>query len=221
MNAVRHDGGRKAGADVSRETKDRFETHVSRETSDRLEAFARLVLRWTAKINLVSRRDATGAEVWRRHIMDSLQLVPLIPEGVGRAVDLGSGGGFPGLVLAIARPEIRFTLIESDRRKAAFLQAAIAELGIDATVLPVRIEQASVEPVRLVTARALAPLAALLAHAAPLLAPGGTCLFLKGRSVDEELTAAARGWQMKVEKFPSRTDEEAAILRISELRNAA
>lgn len=210
----------RSGANVSHETKDPIETYVSRETKVRLEAYSALIQRWTAKINLVSRNDATAAAVWERHVVDSLQLVPLIPEGVDRAVDLGSGGGLPGLVLAIARPDIRFTLIESDRRKAAFLQTAIAELRLDAAVLPVRIEQAKAEPAPLVTARALASLPALLSYAAPLLAPGGTCLFLKGRSVDDELTAAGQGWQMNVERFPSRTDEGAAILRISELRSA-
>lgn len=215
------DAAGRSGGDVSRETKVRFEAHVSRETSDRLDAYAALILRWTAKINLVSRRDATGAGIRARHIADSLQLLPLIPEGVDRAVDLGSGGGLPGLVLAIARPDIRFTLIESDRRKAAFLQAASAELGVDAVVCATRIEQAKVAPASLVTARALAPLPDLLAYAAPLLAPGGTCLFLKGRSVEDELTAAASDWHMKVERFPSRTDEEAAILRIGLLRHAA
>lgn len=221
MSEARNGGGIKSGTDVSRETKDRFETNVSHETSDRFETYVRLILRWTAKINLISRHDATEAGVWQRHIVDSLQLLPLITEGVDRAVDLGSGGGLPGLVLAIARPDVHFTLIESDRRKAAFLQIAVAELGIEAEVLPVRIEQAKVAPAQLVTARALAPLPDLLAYATPFLAPGGTCLFLKGRSVDDELTSAARDWHMKVEKFASRTDGEAALLRISELRSAA
>lgn len=212
---------RGVAGNVSRETDGGRAVDVSRETSARLDAFAALVLRWTARINLVSRRDATPAGIFERHVKDSLQLLPLIPEGVDRATDLGSGGGLPGLVLAIARPEIRFTLIESDRRKAAFLQTAIAELKLDATVLPARIEQARLDPAPLVTARALAPLPLLLDYAAPLLAPGGVCLFLKGRAVDDELTTAAEGWQMKAERFPSRTDEGAAILRISELSRAA
>ncbi|BAJ82080.1 ribosomal RNA small subunit methyltransferase G [Acidiphilium multivorum AIU301] len=214
-------GGGASAGDVSRETRERIEALVSRETLSRLEAFAALILRWTARINLVSRKDAAPAEIWSRHILDSLQMLPLVPQGAFRAADLGSGGGLPGLVLAIARPEIGFTLIESDRRKAAFLQTAIAELKLNATVLSVRIEQARLEPSPLVTARALAALPVLFGYAAPLLAPGGVCLFLKGRGADAELTAAAEGWQMRAERFPSQTDAGAAILRISELRRAA
>lgn len=213
-------GGGGGVGNVSRETLVRIETYVSRETLARLEAYAALILRWTARINLVSRKDAGPAEIWNRHILDSLQLLPMLPQGAFRAADLGSGGGLPGLVLAIARPEIGFTLIESDRRKAAFLQTAIAELKLAATVLPVRIEQARLDPVELVTARALAPLPELLLYAAPLLAPGGKCVFLKGRSAMSELTAAAENWHMKAEHVPSLTEPGARIFRISELRRA-
>ncbi|HQT75044.1 MAG TPA: 16S rRNA (guanine(527)-N(7))-methyltransferase RsmG [Acidiphilium sp.] len=210
----------RAGENVSRETLARIETIVSRETLVRLETYSALIQRWTARINLVSRKDAGAADIWNRHILDSLQLLPLIPQGAFRAADLGSGGGLPGLVLAIARPDIRFTLIESDRRKAAFLQTAIAELKLAATVLPMRIEQVRLDPVGLVTARALAPLPELLGYAAPLLAPGGKCVFLKGRSAMAELTAACENWHMNAEHVPSLTDPGAMIFRISELRRA-
>lgn len=205
---------------MSAAEKVRDEAFVSRETKDRLQTYSDLILRWTGRINLVARADATPEALWQRHIEDAAQLLPLVPPGVDRAIDLGSGAGLPGMVIAIARPDIQVTMIEADRRKAAFLQTAAAELGLRATVVAARIEAAAVVPASLVTARALARLPALLGLAAPLLAPGGVCLLPKGRGVDAELTEAARGWQMTVERFPSRTDTEAAILRISGLRRA-
>jgi 16S rRNA (guanine527-N7)-methyltransferase len=146
-----------------------------------------------------------------------LQLAPLMPPGLERAVDLGTGGGFPGLVLAIATG-VAFDLIESDRRKAAFLRTAILETAASAAVHNCRIEDAPVPPARLVTARALAPLPRLLALAAPLLAPDGICLFQKGAKVEEELAAAERDWAMTVDRIPSRTNPDGAVLRLSGLR---
>jgi 16S rRNA (guanine(527)-N(7))-methyltransferase RsmG len=198
---------------------DELAVPVSRETEARLRDFLVLLRRWNARINLVADHDE--AVLWRRHVLDSLQLVPLLPEGAGLIVDLGSGAGFPGLVLAVAtgRPT---HLIESDRRKAAFLGEAARSLGLDGvTVHPRRIEATAPPPAAVVTARALAPLPKLVRHAHRLLAPGGVALFPKGRRVQEELTAAARGWTMHVERFPSRTDPAATILRLSEIRPAA
>lgn len=192
---------------------------VSRETEDRLEAFLAMLLRWNQRINLVASQDAT--ELRQRHIADSLQLLPLVPDGEGALADLGTGGGFPGLVLATAltRP---VHLVESDRRKAAFLQAAAAELGLrHVTVHPARIEQLSLPPVVVLTARALAPLERLLPWAEALLRPDGTAIFLKGRQAEEELkAAAAAGWTMSTERFMSNTDPKATILRMSGIRRA-
>jgi 16S rRNA (guanine527-N7)-methyltransferase len=188
---------------------------ISRETQDRLNLFADLLLRWNRTVNLISRRDE--AQVWPRHIGDSLQLIPHISGRPERAVDLGSGGGFPGLVLAIATA-IPFDLIESDQRKCAFLREAAREAGADVRVIAQRIEATKVKPAALITARALAPLPALLELATPLLGEGGKCLFLKGETADSELTAAAAKWQMRVERFPSQTGPGAAILRLSEIR---
>jgi len=192
---------------------------VSRETEDRLERFLDLLLRWNARINLVSGKD-TGA-LRERHVADSLQLLPLLPEGDGALVDLGSGGGFPGLVLAaaVSRP---VHLVEADRRKAAFLQAAAAELGLSHVVVhPVRIEALHLPPVGVVTARALAPLTVLLPWAAELLAPEGVAIFPKGRSAEEELDEAmAVGWTMTVERFKSSTDPNATLFRMSGIRRA-
>ena len=191
---------------------------VSRETRDRLRDYLALLRRWNARINLVA--DAPEEEQWSRHILDSLQLVPLLPDPGEPIIDLGSGAGLPGLVLAAATGR-ETHLLESDRRKAAFLIEAARALGLGRVhIHPVRIEAATVPPAAVVTARALAPLPVLLVHAHRLLAPGGTALFPKGRSADAELTAGLADWTMKVERFPSRTDPAATILRLREIRPA-
>ncbi|GAC1337414.1 MAG: hypothetical protein NVSMB18_02240 [Acetobacteraceae bacterium] len=164
---------------------------------ERLRAYAELLARWTQRINLVSRADA--GQIWERHVRDSLRLLPLIPPGTARAIDLGSGGGLPGLVLAVASG-IPFELVESDRRKAAFLTEAQRVTGAPVQVHCARIEQLTIPPAPLVTARALAPLEILLGLAAPLLTPGGTGLFPKGVRATEELNAARVHWRMHVER---------------------
>jgi 16S rRNA (guanine527-N7)-methyltransferase len=181
----------------------------------RLGRFVDLLLRWNATLNLIAAKDV--AVVWERHIADSLQLVPLLPAGIDRAVDLGSGGGFPGLVLAIATG-VRFDLIEADRRKASFLRSAVLETGAPATVHCCRIEDAAVPPAGLVTARALAPLPRLLPLAVRLLTADGICLLLKGAKVQEELAAAERDWTMTVDQVPSRTGPDGVVLRVGGLR---
>ncbi len=182
-----------------------------------LETFAALLLRWNSTVNLIARRDE--ATLWKRHIEDSLQLIPLITPRPSHAIDLGSGAGFPGLVLAIATT-IPFDLIESDQRKAAFLREAARITGARAIVHASRIEATNLPPAPLVTARALAPLPELLAFADSKLAIGGVCLFLKGAKVASELTAAATQWHMRTEQFPSRTNPTGCILRISEIARA-
>ncbi len=195
---------------VSRETLD----DVSRETRDRLEAYVELLMRWNQRINLVGRADM--ADLWSRHIIDSLQLASLIPHGVKRALDLGSGAGFPGLILCVAA-NIPFDLVESDHRKAAFLREAARITAAPARIHACRIEGADIPPARLITARALAPLSKLLELATPLLAPGGVCLFPKSEKVDQELNLASATWTMRVERHISRTDRSGVILRISEV----
>jgi 16S rRNA (guanine527-N7)-methyltransferase len=187
---------------------------VSRETRARLEAFVALLLRWNGTVNLIARRDEP--EVWPRHIADSVQLAPLIPPSTSHGIDLGTGGGFPGLVLAIAT-NIPFDLIESDHRKAAFLREAGRAIQAPIRVHAVRAEAARVEPAPLITSRALASLPRLLDLAQPLLAPNGICLFLKGAAVESELTAAATEWHMRVKRVPSHTAQDACILRISDI----
>ena len=188
---------------------------VSRETLERLEVFAGMLARWNGRINLVSPRDLD--QLWTRHIADSLQLATDLAQGEA-FVDLGSGGGFPGLVLAIAN-QSPVTLIEADQRKASFLREAARATATAATVIAKRIEQVQeLAPARIVTARALAPLPRLLDWAARFLAEDGICLFLKGRGAEGELTAAAVEWHMTVSRRPSRTDPAGVILRLGELR---
>ena len=184
----------------------------------RLDGFLELLLRWNARINLVADRDRDM--IRHRHIADSLQLLPLLPAGDAPVGDLGSGGGFPGLVLAIAadRPT---HLVESDRRKAAFLTEAAGRLGLGRVhVHPQRIADVRLPPLAALTARALAPLQDLLPHAARLLAPDGIAILPKGRTAEAELTAALPHWTVRAERFASRTDPEATIFRFSEIRRA-
>jgi 16S rRNA (guanine(527)-N(7))-methyltransferase RsmG len=185
----------------------------------RLATYTDLLLRWNATINLVSAR--TAAEIENRHVADSLQLLPLLPP-TGPIADLGSGAGLPGLVLAAALPEREVHLVESDRRKCAFLIDAAGRMGLArVTIHPQRIEQATLPPIAAMTARALAPLDILLGFAARILAPGGVAILPKGRNAEQELTAAAAHWHFKPERFESRTDPEATIFRLSEIRRAS
>ena len=193
-------------------------TDVSRETLARLEAYAELLARWQRRINLVG--PSTLADVWRRHMLDSAQLAPLVPEGARILADIGAGAGFPGLVLAILL-EHRLAdaaLIEADARKAAFLDQAILATGARARVVRARAESRPIAPADVVVARACAPLARLLDCAAPLLAKGGVALLLKGRGVDRELTEAGNHWSMTVTRHTSRTDPRGTILEVRNLQ---
>jgi 16S rRNA (guanine527-N7)-methyltransferase len=193
---------------------------VSRETEERLDLLAYELRRWQEVKNLVG--PGTLEAVWTRHIADSLQLLDIVPEAKSW-VDLGSGAGFPGLVLGIAaleRDGMRVDLVESNGRKCAFLRH-VARL----TGAPVAVHQARLEDVigrfagsDVVTARALAPLSRLLASAEPLLTTGTTGLFPKGREVEGELTEAAKSWRFEAELVPSRTDSAARIVRIHSLK---
>jgi 16S rRNA (guanine(527)-N(7))-methyltransferase RsmG len=189
---------------------------VPRETETRLRDYLALLMRWNTRINLVAAADADT--LWTRHIIDSAQLAPLLPQVDGPLVDLGSGAGFPGLVLALISGR-ETHLVESDRRKCAFLQEAARSLALArVTIHPNRIEATTLPPAAVVSARALAPLPDLLRHAHRILTPGGIALFPKGRTAEQELTAVAAGWTMHVERFPSRTDPDSTILRLSEIR---
>ncbi len=202
----------------------RAATNVSRETLDRLERYAALLEKWNRTINLVARGSL--ADLWRRHMLDSAQLWPLLPPPQGRPrriLDLGSGAGFPGLVLAImgaSGGDVEVHLVEVDQKKAAFLREAARVAEAPVTLHVQRIESLAPFPVDAVTARACAPLPRLLDYAAPFLrhyqpgAPPPVGLFLKGRDVDRELTEAREKWKMHAERLPSHTDAVAKILRI-------
>jgi 16S rRNA (guanine527-N7)-methyltransferase len=187
---------------------------LSADLRARLEVYAALLAKWNPTIRLISAQDVPT--IWPRHIEDSLQLLSLIPADVDHAVDLGSGGGLPGMVLALASG-IPFDLVESDQRKAAFLREVATATGAPVIVHAERIETAEIPPCRLVTARALAPLPKLLELAHPFLAPGGICLFPKGERAEAELEDAAQGWSMRAETVASRTSPGAQLLLIHDL----
>ncbi|MEM8792690.1 MAG: 16S rRNA (guanine(527)-N(7))-methyltransferase RsmG [Pseudomonadota bacterium] len=193
---------------------------VSRETFARLKAYEELLLKWTKRINLISRN--TVEDAWARHILDSAQLFPWAQDRPGPWVDFGSGGGMPGLVLAILAGEFpsspQVHLVESDTRKAAFLSHVCQELKLSAQVRRERIEEITSFHAGLITARALAPLHDLLALAELFLAADTKLLFLKGAKADSELTAALAHWHIDVEVFESRTDPTGRILRLSNVR---
>ena len=190
-------------------------TGVSRETLDRLASHLDLLRRWQKRINLVG--TATLCDPWRRHMLDSAQLAPLVPAGA-RLADLGSGAGFPGLVLAILRGG-PVHLIESDARKAAFLREAVRITGAPAEVHNARAEQLDLKA-DIVAARACAPLDRLLGLALPLLAPGGLCLFLKGARVEEEVSEARTAWKMALRRRRSRSAPDGVVLEVSRLSRA-
>lgn len=193
-------------------------TPVSHETVVRLDQFVELFLRWHRAVQLVA--PSTLAKIWTRHIADSLQLVDLAPNA-RTWVDLGTGGGFPGLVVAIAlaeRREALVHLVESDTRKAAFLREAARVTRAPARIHAKRIESAAeqIGPVDVVTARALAPLPRLIELSRPFVAAGAVGIFLRGQDVDEELTQAAKSWKIQTKVLPSRTDPRGRILVVED-----
>jgi 16S rRNA (guanine527-N7)-methyltransferase len=197
---------------------DRF-GFLTDEARGDLRRFVALLRKWQRAHNLVSR--GTLDHVWTRHVADSLQLLDHAPD-FRHWVDLGSGAGFPGLVVAIAckdRPERRFTLIEANGKKAAFLRAAIRETGANASVVAERIEaHPKIPPADVVSARALAALAELLRLGAPYLGEEGVMLLLKGQDFVQELKAASKSWDFDVLDFPSVTNPGGRVIAIRNLR---
>ena len=195
---------------------------VSRETILRLELLEALLLKWNPAINLVS--QSTLSEVWTRHFLDSAQLLQIAEPSPQHWGDLGSGGGFPGLVIGILTREIfptmHLTLVESDKRKAAFLVNAVRELDLGAKVASLRIE--SLDPLQVdhLSARALAPLDVLLGFASRHLLPEGVAIFPKGRSWREEVALARQSWSFDCEQKPSATDPDSVVLKIKGLQRA-
>jgi 16S rRNA (guanine527-N7)-methyltransferase len=191
---------------------------VSRETLEHLEAYAALLQQWSARLNLVGR--STLADLWRRHILDSAQLYPLLPPGARSLVDLGSGAGLPGLVLAILGAR-GVELIEADSRKCAFLAEASRVAGAAVTIHRQRIEDLPPHAVDVVTARALSPLDRLLPLAARFFARDTVCLFLKGERAAQELTLARKAWTMTAVRHRSRSDPRGVILELQQISRHA
>ncbi|UOA25378.1 16S rRNA (guanine(527)-N(7))-methyltransferase RsmG [Pseudosulfitobacter sp. DSM 107133] len=192
---------------------------VSRETLEDLEKFHALFLRWNAKINLVSRSSAP--ELWNRHIWDSAQVWQIAPKAAHWA-DFGSGGGFPAIICAIfaknTNAETRFTLVESDQRKATFLRTALRELDLNATVVAKRVESLDSLGADIISARALSRLTDLFEFVAQHMTPGGQALFPKGEIWQTELEEAQKTWTFDYKAHTSHTDAQAAVLQVKELK---
>lgn len=189
--------------------------NVSRETLDRFKEYVALLLKWNAKINLIG--SMTEADIWSRHIEDSLQLVPLIPVEAKTMVDFGSGAGLPGLIIAIACPSLSITVVEQDQRKAAFLNEAKRILRLS----HVTVEEMDIAHIDarfdVITARALSQLNKLLAWAKPCINVSSVCLFPKGANFQMEMDEAKAHWRFDSAVTRSQTNPDSAILAITNL----
>lgn len=196
------------------------QVNVSRETLARLETYAALLRKWNPAINLVAK--STLDDLWSRHMLDSAQILSLASEDTTSWVDLGSGGGFPGLVVAAmaleSHPDLHITLVESDQRKSTFLRTVIRELGLNAKVISKRIEEVTDVQAQVISARALASLGQLFDWSESFLLPDSICIFPKGATVEKEIQEALASWVFVAEKFTSKTDSEATILKIGEIK---
>lgn len=194
-------------------------TGVSAGVLADLDTYGAMLEKWQGSVNLVGKNSLP--DLWRRHLLDSAQLFPLVPEGAETLADLGSGAGFPGLVLAIMSgsatsfPAVH--LIESDQRKCAFLAEVNRATGAGVTIHRERIESFSGAKMDLVTARACAPLEKLLMYTSLILNDKGTALFLKGQKAEDELTQAGKKWKMDVDRIASQSDPSGTILRLQRI----
>lgn len=205
-------------SDVARRRLAELLPDVSRETWGQLEAYVEILLKWQKAINLIG--PATVDDVWMRHILDSAQIVPHLPAEAKKLADLGTGAGFPGLVVAVLRPDLEIMLIESDARKAAFLGEAGRHMSLakQPKIVIGRIESVPPAKADVVTARACAPLGQLLVWAERHRNDPAICLFHKGKDWESELTDAQRGWDITPQSFRSATDRDAVLLRIDDYR---
>ncbi len=185
--------------------------NVSRETMDRFNYYLGLLEKWQKRINLVS--NSSLALAWQRHILDSGQLAAHLPDGTKRILDVGSGAGFPGLVLAIMT-DCEVQLVESDQRKAIFMTTVIRELGLSAQVYNCRIESMPPLGSDVISARALAPLPKLLTLLKNQIHQNSVCLFLKGATLEQELTNLHSYSTMDFTIYPSLSDPDGAVLKM-------
>ena len=194
--------------------------NVSRETIQDLEILTNLLKKWTKAINLVGK--ATIDSIWSRHILDSAQLWRLRPDKLDTWVDLGSGGGFPALVLAILaksdNPSVVFHLIESDERKCAFLKNVSRETLINTHVSNVRVENSKQVKADVVSARALAPVDKLLGLSHGFLTENAFCLFLKGQSCATEVEKAHESWNFCSKIMQSTSNDGGAVLKVWDIQ---
>lgn len=186
----------------------------------RIERFIELTLKWNQSINLVGR--STASQMWDRHIIDSAQIFRCASQDHRVWLDLGSGGGFPGIVIAILAdeffPDLRVSLVESDKRKAVFLSEAGRQLMLKVTVHAKRIQDLEPQAADVISARALAPLADLCAYAAPHLKASGICAFPKGALAEDEIESAAKNWSFHIDQVASITDSRASVLFLKDLK---
>lgn len=203
-------------ADIRSETWERL--GVSRESVARLEILVSVTQSWQRRINLIA--PSTVPEIWTRHILDSAQLLPLIHKNISAIADLGSGGGFPALVMAAIQPA-PVHMFESNAKKLAFLAEALRQMGVKGFLHTERLEQRrapkDMPKIQLVTARAFAPMLELLGYAEPFFAAGATGLFHKGQDIEAEMTTAAKSWTITALKHSSLTDSQAVILEVKEI----
>lgn len=193
---------------------------VSRETVENLKLYSEMLREWNAIHNLVSK--VSLEDLWRRHFLDSAQLAPLIPLAANTLVDLGSGAGFPGLVLAEMlknRQKFRTVLYEATGKKCRFLAAVAARLDLKVEIRNARAEEAKAEAFDIVTARALAPLPELLAYAQRFFGDNTIALFPKGQNLASELTDTHKSWKMIANKHPSMSDPTGIVLEVRELQS--
>lgn len=192
---------------------------VSRETYERLNTFVSLVRKWNPRINLVAKN--TLSDVWQRHVADSAQLTELV-DGAPMWLDIGSGGGFPGLVVAAIMqehsPETAFTFVESDQRKCVFLKTAAREMNLRVSIITSRIEKIKPLSANVISARALAPLPHLLSFIDQHLAKNGVALLQKGENWRKELESAQQEWSFDCDVIDSKTDDAAVILKVANLK---
>lgn len=195
---------------------------VSDATTSRLERHIALLRKWNPAVNLVS--PASLEEAWTRHVLDSVQVFGLRGATCRHWVDLGSGAGFPGMVVACLAaelaPELRVTLVEADHRKAEFLRTVSRETGTPVTILDSRIETLPPQQADIVSARALAPLKTLCAYAERHLVSTGRAIFLKGARAEDEIRDARATWQFDVQSLPSMTEPAASVLVLTDVHRA-
>lgn len=189
---------------------------VSRETMEKLELYHSLLLQWQKTINLVA--PSTLAHAWTRHFVDSAQLLDMAPGTATHWLDLGSGAGFPGLVVAALAAEshtnMKVTLVESDIRKCGFMREAARKMGVEVQILAARIADIPIQSADVISARALSNLATLIDHATPHVLPGTCLLFSKGSTYKAELETIPHEWQSRAEIIQSKTSPDAVVIRL-------